>query len=92
MIEIKVVPYTKLAELEKEWKDLECGAEMTAFQLYDWYKNINNLLNKERTKNLFRELIYVVAQEKGHTIMIAPIQVIKFSLKWKTLGIRKDFI
>ena len=35
-------------QLEMYWKKLENGNDMTVFQLYDWYKNINQLLNKNQ--------------------------------------------
>lgn len=64
-------------ELEKYWKPLEDGNDMTVFQQYDWYVNINQLYLNERFLNHFRECVYIVVLDGDKPVMIAPIQVIK---------------
>lgn len=41
-------------ELKEYWLSLESGKDMTAFQSFNWYRNINSLYLAERVKNCFR--------------------------------------
>lgn len=86
-MEIKVFSPREFDKIEYSWKKLECGPDMTAFQLYDWYKNINALYFKEKTKKIFRRWVYVLAEENGEPVMIAPIQIVKISIGHKQLGL-----
>ena len=90
-MDIKVFSPEEFDKIEYAWKKLENGADMTAFQLYDWYKNINDLLPKERIKNLVSECIYVLVEENGEPVMIAPLQMLKINLGHKQLGLPRAF-
>lgn len=90
-MDIKVFSPEEFDKIEYAWKKLENGSDMTAFQLYDWYKNINPLYFKEKTKNFFREWIYVLAEENGEPFMIAPIQVVKIGFSCRGYGVKKAF-
>lgn len=78
-------------QLEKDWRNLEKGAEMTAFQFYDWYKILNEFYFSEKKKKPFRDFVYVVAYENDKPVMIAPIQVIKVGFQIKNIGFRPGF-
>jgi hypothetical protein len=93
-MEIISVNATNYSELEKYWRTLENGPDMTAYQLYDWYKNINQLYLDEHFLNHFRECIYVVAIDNGKPVMIAPIIVSKFGVNIyykKSLGHNRGY-
>lgn len=93
-MEVFSISASNFNEVEKYWKPLENGPDMTVFQLYDWYKNVNQLYLDEHFLNHFRECIYVIATEGERPIMIAPIQVIKFGVNIyykKTIGQNKGF-
>lgn len=90
-MDIKVFSPEEFDKIEYAWKKLENGPDMTAFQLYDWYKNINALYFKEKTKNLFRKWLYILAEENGEPLMIAPLQVIKFSIGYTQIGVPPAF-
>ena len=49
-MEFKVFSPEEFDRIEDAWKKLQYGSEMTAFQLYDWYKNINALYFREKQK------------------------------------------
>ena len=65
--------------LQDKWKYLESGCDMTIFQTFDWFKNINALYFKEPTKNLFRKWEYILIENDNKPIMIAPIQIIHYN-------------
>lgn len=78
------------SEMETYWKKIEDGKDMTAFQLYDWYKNVNTLFFREKTKKLFRKWIYfLVTDDNDNPIMIAPIQILKMGFGFGRYGIKK---
>lgn len=79
-------------KIESYWHKLEVGNDMTAFQLYDWYKNLNNLYFKEHMKHLIVEYVYVVAfDDNDNPKMIAPMMVIKAGLYYKKAGFKRGF-
>ncbi len=90
-MKLKVFKPEDFKKLETAWKTLEVGEDMTAFQMYDWCKNINALYFKERTKKLFREWIYILVTENDEPVMIAPVQVVKVRFNISDYGIRKAF-
>ena len=75
-----------LPELESAWKQLERGQDMTAFQSYDWYLNLQAVHRAERIKNIFRELRYIAVFIKDHPILIAPLEIHKFGIGYKQYG------
>lgn len=91
IISFNVSEYSKL---EQHWRVLEKGKDMTVFQLYDWYRNVNQLYINEHFLNHFRECVYLLAIDNGKPLMIAPIQVIKFGVNIyykKTIGQNKGY-
>lgn len=88
---IRVYTPKQFAELEQPWKQLEYGKDMTVFQLYDWYKQLNKLYFREHTKNIFRTWIYVLAEDEEKPIMIAPIQVIRLGAEFMGIGLERAF-
>lgn len=78
-------------QLKMQWRMLETGDDMTIFQSFNWYKNINALYFKEKTKNVFRRWEYILVEEDGRPVMIAPIQIILFGFQYKCVGLRKGF-
>ena len=63
---------------------------MTVFQSYDWYKWLNNALLVEKVKNKFRKCTYIVClDDKEIPVLIAPVQIIKRSIYFKGIGIKK---
>ena len=62
--------------LEREWRKLETGNDMTYFQLYDWYKMLIGLQQKDSWAH---EIVFCsVIDASGKTIMIAPLWIVKF--------------
>lgn len=88
---IKVYVPTEFEQLQDVWELLEKGDEMTYFQSYRWYKQINRHFMQENAKNIFREGVYVVSFVENNPIMIAPIQVIKKSVYISGIGLKKGF-
>ena len=61
--------------LENDWRRLETGKDMTYFQLYDWYKMLIGLQQKD---NWAHEIVFCsVIDGYGNTIMIAPLWIVK---------------
>ena len=94
---MKVLEYTpkEFAQLEPYWRQLEIGKDMTAFQSYDWYCNVNRLYSLEHMKRLFRKWRYLLVLDGETPILIAPISIISvgFSLRRgdKCYGIRRGY-
>lgn len=78
--------------LEGAWRSLEDGKDMTGFQLYDWYRNINRLYFRERAKRLFRSWFYLLVEDdQGAPVMIAPLQYVRFGANYKCVGLHRGF-
>ncbi|MBE7065538.1 MAG: GNAT family N-acetyltransferase [Ruminococcaceae bacterium] len=89
-MKIKEFYPSNFSELEPYWKKIENGKDMTGFQLYDWYRNVNTLFFREKTKKLFRKWIYfLVTDDNDNPIMIAPIQIVKVGFHIGRHGIRR---
>ena len=87
---IKEYDPNQFIELKEYWLQLENGKDMTAFQHYGWFENINNLYFKEHIKKLFRFWKYfIVFNDDGQPLLIAPIQVVKVGLFFKNIGLKK---
>lgn len=79
-------------KIEKCWKNLEKGLEMTFFQTYDWYKIVNKHFMAEKKKAPFRFGTYVLlSDDEDKPLMIAPIQVVKTGFCIKGIGLMKGF-
>ena len=83
---IRDYPAEHIDELEGIWRELECGEDMTAFQFYDWHKSLCMLHRKENTKNLVREIRYVVVFSEKDAVMIAPLEIHKAGIGYKQYG------
>lgn len=85
MITVKTFCDSQFCELEKDWKKLQCGADMTVFQQYIWYHG----LNEQYLKNCFKGsecAQYFVAYKDGEAVMIAPVHIRKHGFEYKGLG------
>ena len=88
-MEIKEYSPEDFGALEKIWKNLETGEDMTVFQSYEWYRWLNSAYSSERVKRTFREWIYLVCSENGQAKMIAPIQIVKRGFCIHGIGLKK---
>lgn len=88
-LQIKTYSPKHFEELENAWKALEKGSEMTAFQQYNWFKNINALYFREHIKKVFRKWRYILVTENDKPVMIAPIQIVKIGAQYKNIGVRR---
>lgn len=88
---IKSFDPENLNNLENQWRYLENGSDMTVFQSYDWYKDINALYFKEKIKNKFRHWEYLLVEKNKQPVMIAPVQIILFGLHYKYLGLKRGY-
>lgn len=66
--------------LEKEWKRLEIGAEMTVFQSFEWNRMLVNLCLLPDNK--YYETRFVVIKKDGNSVLIAPFWVIKRNFRF----------
>lgn len=66
---------SQFENLELHWKRLEKGSDMTAFQTYEWFKNVNKLYYQEKFNRLFRKWIYILVTDGEKPILIAPIRL-----------------
>jgi len=71
---IKYTPAKQLSLIEKEWRSLEIGKEMTLFQSYDWYNMLLEYYIPEDTKNFVS--VFAVIEDDGKACMIAPLWII----------------
>ncbi len=70
---------SSLCNLEKEWKRLEIGSDMTIFQSYEWNKMLVNFSIPDDTFNY--ESRFAVVKANNITILIAPLWIIKHSFR-----------
>ena len=64
------------SDLQEAWEYLQCGSEMTAFQLYNWYLHINHLYSRGVVSRLACQWVYLLVQdEDGTPVMIAPLEI-----------------
>lgn len=90
MMQITTYTPKQFNKLEEAWRQLETGKDMTVFQKYDWFKNINELYFRERIKKLAREWIYIkVSDDNDNPLMIAPIEIVKVGAQYKSLGLAR---
>lgn len=54
-MEIETFSPQEFGNLEAYWKQLESGDDMTVFQQYNWYKNVNALYFKEKAKECLED-------------------------------------
>lgn len=75
MYRVKFVKKSGFKDLEDAWHRLEQGQDMTYFQLYDWYKMLIELNQKN---NWAHEIVFcLVVDSNGHEKMIAPLWIVK---------------
>lgn len=87
-LQYRLVEYltNEFDELKEYWLSLESGKDMTAFQSFNWYRNINSLYLAERVKNCFRICRYIVVFNRDIPIMIAPIEIRPLGIGYKRYG------
>lgn len=89
-MKIKEYDPSNFNDLKDYWLQLENGNDMTAFQHYGWFKNINDLYFKEHIKKLFRVWKYfVVLDDNDNPLIIAPIMIVKLGFQYKFIGLKK---
>lgn len=91
---MKIKEYTpqEFNSLEKYWKALETGSEMTWFQTFEWYKVLNDHFMAEKKKAPFRFGTYILfLDDDDAPLFIAPIQIVKYGVFFKGIGIKKGF-
>lgn len=86
--EYKIVVYQpeEFDGLETHWRTLERGSDMTAFQSFDWYRNINSLYKLEKVKNCFRTWRYIAVFDNEAPLLIAPLEIKKIGCGYKQYG------
>lgn len=88
-MEIREFRPSEFSALEKHWRVLENGRDMTAFQQYGWYKIINGSYREEKAKRIFRKWLYLLVTDNEKPLMIAPVQLVRAGIYFKGAGIRR---
>lgn len=65
----------QFAQLEDAWKRLERGADMTAFQSYQWMELVNEHALHERASRAMVRTRYYLVERDGVPVLIAPLRV-----------------
>lgn len=60
-----------LALLEKDWRALEKGEDMSYFQTYDWYESINDVIPSHG------EVVFLTVSKNKKVKLIAPLWILK---------------
>lgn len=76
MIQTKIFELNNFTLLKKDWKRIEQGADMTAFQSYSWYTLINEQY-KKKAYIIPGQAVYIAAYDDNEIKMIAPLFIIK---------------
>lgn len=63
------------SKLEHDWKLLQNGKDMTYFQQYEWYKILVELNKGIKNKKI--EYCFARVQKNRHTVLIAPLWIVK---------------
>lgn len=88
MITVKFFGPEQFSELKNIWEELYLGDDMTCFQNYYWYEGINKLyLDNAFSSN--NSAVYLLAEDDGLPIMIAPFHIVKHGISFKGFGINK---
>lgn len=74
MFTIEYIPIDNIQSIEKEWRLLEVGSEMTYFQSFDWYRML--VPYTPRKKGVV-EVVFVVVYNSNVPLLIAPLWIIK---------------
>ena len=75
MITVKIRPQQEFELLKDEWKSLENGSDMTAFQSYSWYSMINEQY-KKKAYIIPGKVFYAAAYDDEKIKMIAPLFIV----------------
>ena len=65
--------------LEKDWKRLERGGDMTLYQSYDWYEMLNKVYLPQDSSNY--ESVYITLKRNSDIVVIAPFWIILHTFK-----------
>lgn len=76
-------------KLREAWLFLQKGADMTAFQQYDWYVTQEASFRSNITRKLFGEVKYFLFLCDGTPVMIAPMCIQKRTIQIGPFGYRK---
>lgn len=77
MFEFCFIGVDEISSIEKEWRTLASGPDMTYFQSFEWYKMLSDL--NCNIKDSRFEIGYAVLREDGVIKMIAPLWVVRRS-------------
>lgn len=76
MLTISRYGHTEFSSLREAWTRLESGPDMTAFQSFEWFTLVNEHYSGERlSRALTRAVYYLVTDEAGEPVLIAPLRV-----------------
>jgi hypothetical protein len=64
--------------LESDWKKLEKGKDMTPFQSFDWFRNVNRLFFSEPKWRVDQKWVYLVVEHLNEAVIIAPLIIQRF--------------
>lgn len=90
MYTLKLFPREDFLLLEAWWKLLEKGKDMTVYQSYDWYFQ----LNQYSTVNFPQKhgkVFYAVCFENEVPILIAPLELVRVGVQVKGVGTKSGF-
>jgi len=81
---MKITEYSpsQYESLGPAWRSLETGKDMTAFQSFDWFRNINHLYHSEPRWRIDRKWTYLLIERDNLPILIAPIFIQRFGFSF----------
>lgn len=87
MVTVEIIRPEKFNDMKPYWDKLQCGEDMSPFQSYFWYNQLNNqCLVADAGKNVN---FYLVAKKDDKPVMIAPVHLVKHGITFKGFGVEK---
>ena len=87
---IEITQMGDFLKLEDNWKEIECGNDMTAFQSFDWNKLLVEQWLSDSFNRVFSKLyIYIQMDERNYPYIIAPVFVQKYTIGFSWVGRHK---
>ncbi len=77
---VEYIPAVCQDRIEKDWRRLETGNEMTLFQSYDWYKMLIDFYVPKDTKHY--ESVFALVKKAETICIIAPLWIIKKNFRF----------
>ena len=88
MSELKFVSPQSFDTLKDIWQKLETGADMTAFQSYEWYSRVNEPFLKGCFPNS-DSVFYAVLYDNGEAKLIYPLYIKKYGFFFRGIGVSR---